>query len=148
MPSSWKQKEGLWLGHGHDFWIKDRTKEAGIKIRHDCPTLQMVGDFFTIPLQRSLFRVFCDGILGYKYSDALARYPGLLSTEERVGIVQLNDRGTEAHGDSEPVTVQPTTVSWADVVRTPKSTDARPLPRSTHTQIVLKELILSKQSSE
>ena len=66
------------------FWIKDRTKEAGIKIRH-CPTLQMVCDFFTKPLQGSLFRVFCDVILGYKHFDALALYPNL-STEERVGI--------------------------------------------------------------
>jgi hypothetical protein len=50
-------------GQGHDtsisdiFGSKDRTKEAGKKIRH-CPTLQMIGDFFTKPLQGSLFRVF------------------------------------------------------------------------------------------
>ena len=128
------------------FWIKDRTKEAGIQIRH-CPTLQMVGDFFTKPLQGGLFRVFRDVILGYKHSDALALYPDL-STEERVGIEQSNDSGIEAHGNRETVTVQPTSVSWADVVRTSKSTDARVLARSTPKQIVSKELILSKQSRE
>ena len=128
------------------FWIKDRTKEAGIQIRH-CPTLQMIGDFFTKPLQGSLFRVFRDVILGYKHPDALARYPGS-STEERVGMVRSDDSAIVSPVDSKPLTVQQTTVSWADVVRTPKSSDARLLVSSTHKQIVSKELILSKQSRE
>jgi hypothetical protein len=39
------------------FWMKDRVKSEGITIRH-CPTLQMVADFFTKPLQGTLFRKF------------------------------------------------------------------------------------------
>ena len=37
------------------FWIKDRTKDNDITIRH-CPTLQMLADFFTKPLQGALFK--------------------------------------------------------------------------------------------
>ena len=36
------------------FWIKDRVRDAGITVRH-CPTLQMIGDFFTKPLEGALF---------------------------------------------------------------------------------------------
>jgi hypothetical protein len=31
------------------FWIKDRVKDANVNIRH-CPTIEMLGDFFTKPL--------------------------------------------------------------------------------------------------
>ena len=65
------------------FWIKDRIKSEKITIRY-CPTLEMVGDFFTKPLQGNLFRKFRDVILGYKHVSSLATY---LPTpdEERVG---------------------------------------------------------------
>ena len=49
------------------FWIKDRTKANGIQIRH-CPTLQMLADFLTKPLQGSLFVKFRDVLLGYNTS--------------------------------------------------------------------------------
>jgi hypothetical protein len=77
------------------FWIKDRVKQEGINIRH-CPTLQMLADFFTKPLEGQLFRRFRDVILGYKHVDSLSQ--NLLasidehsSTEERVGKDQLED---------------------------------------------------------
>ena len=75
------------------FWIKDRTQQAGIKIRH-CPTLQMLGDFLTKPLQGNLFRTFRDVILGYKHIDslALALVP---SAEERVGDMRPGGCGTD-----------------------------------------------------
>jgi len=47
------------------FWIKDQTKALEIDVRH-CPTLTMLADFFTKPLNGSLFRKFRDVILGYK----------------------------------------------------------------------------------
>ena len=75
------------------FWIKDRTEQAGIKIRH-CPTLQMLGDFFTKPLQGNLFRKFRDVILGYEHVDSLALDP-LPTVEERVGEVRSDGRGTD-----------------------------------------------------
>lgn len=39
------------------FWLKDRTETEKIQIRH-CPTLHMLADFFTKPLQGNLFRGF------------------------------------------------------------------------------------------
>jgi hypothetical protein len=42
------------------FYIKDLTKELEIKIQH-CPTLRMLADFFTKPLEGSLFIKFRDG---------------------------------------------------------------------------------------
>ena len=36
------------------FWIKNRTEANRIAIRH-CPTLDMLADFFTKPLQDHLF---------------------------------------------------------------------------------------------
>ena len=65
-----------------------------------------------------------------------------------VGMVQSDDSAIVPQDASEPVTVQKTAVSWADVVRTPKSNDARPpLVCRTHKQVVSK-LILAKQSRE
>ena len=76
------------------FCIKDRTRAAGIKIRH-CPTEQMLGDFFTKPLQGSLFRKFRDAILGYSHVDSL-KDSSTMPTEERVGDKQ--DSQTGGHG--------------------------------------------------
>jgi hypothetical protein len=52
------------------FWIQDRLKQEDILVRH-CPTLQMLADFFTKPLQGALFRPFRDVLLGYKHVDTL-----------------------------------------------------------------------------
>ena len=65
------------------FWIKDRVKDGEIELRH-CPTLQMLADFFTKPLQGALFRKFRDVILGYKHVDSLALINPVPSFEERV----------------------------------------------------------------
>ena len=71
------------------FWIKDRTKSAGITVRH-CPTLHMLADFFTKPLQGSLFRKFRDVILGYKHVDSLV-LDTMSEPEERVESKQSAD---------------------------------------------------------
>jgi hypothetical protein len=65
------------------FFIKDRVRTEGIEIRH-CPTLQMLADFFTKPLQGNLFRKFRDVVLGYKNINALTLTTPI-PTEERVG---------------------------------------------------------------
>jgi hypothetical protein len=77
------------------FWIKDRVNNGNIKIRH-CPTLQMLADFFTKPLQGALFRKFRDVILGYKHVDSLAIADPTTPVEERVGDNRTNDGGTGA----------------------------------------------------
>jgi hypothetical protein len=71
------------------FWIKDRVQQEGIHIQH-CPTLQMLADFFTKPLEGALFHCFQDVILGYKHVDSLSTpvLPVLdkhSSSKERVG---------------------------------------------------------------
>jgi hypothetical protein len=76
------------------FWIADRTVAHGISIRH-CPTLCMLGDFFTKPLQGVLFRRFCDVILGYKHSSVLTNPSPTSAVEERVG-----DTGEKRSADS------------------------------------------------
>ena len=65
------------------FFIKDRVQAEDITIRH-CPTLEMLADFFTKPLQGNLFRKFRDLILGYVHIDTLTQTPQV-SVEERVG---------------------------------------------------------------
>lgn len=112
------------------FWIKDRTRGEDITVRH-CPTTQMLADFFTKPLQGTLFRRFRDVLLGHKHIDTLITDP-TPSAEERVGQERLNGHGTEqdtvnsnttGHNSStvppQPRKEQRVTklVSWADVVR-------------------------------
>ncbi|KAI2513954.1 Reverse transcriptase (RNA-dependent DNA polymerase) [Fragilaria crotonensis] len=103
------------------FWIKDRTESNGIQIRH-CPTLQMLADFFTKPLQGALFTKFCDVLLGYEHVDSLALDP-TSTLEERVGstVEQAAGRGTDGTNDDEITDVlnkNSTGVTcWADEVK-------------------------------
>lgn len=48
------------------FFITDRIQSREISFQH-CPTEDMVGDFFTKPLQGSRFRKFRDIVLNIKY---------------------------------------------------------------------------------
>ena len=104
------------------FWIKDRMEQEKITVRH-CPTLQMLGDFFTKPLQGGLFTRFRDVILGYKHVDTLSHVPAILSPlEERVGKCDLvisttvRDTSTVARTDTNMQKV-----TWAEVVKRGKS---------------------------
>ena len=56
------------------FFIQDVLKREDIELRH-CPTERMIADFYTKPLQGSLFEKMRDIIMG------LAPFPD----EERVG---------------------------------------------------------------
>ena len=97
------------------FFIKDRTASTGIVIRH-CPTLQMLADFFTKPLQGALFRRFRDVILGYKHIDTLADVDEPVA-QERVGERPTDGVSTasDSERDSQNV-VEVQKSSWADVV--------------------------------
>jgi hypothetical protein len=67
------------------FWLKDRAEAENIRIRH-CPTLQMLADFFTKPLQGNLFKRFRGVVLGHDHIDTLALVASDTGpTEERVG---------------------------------------------------------------
>ena len=88
------------------FFIKDQTEKENISVRH-CPTLKMLADFFTKPLQGSLFRKFRDVVLGYKHVDTLDTAPDS-AAQERVG---------ERPADAGSAPKESKKVSWADVVR-------------------------------
>ena len=64
------------------FYIKDLVEKGKIKIKH-CPTEKMVADFFTKPLQGSLFRYLRDFILGHRPISELKLESG--ASKERVG---------------------------------------------------------------
>jgi hypothetical protein len=53
------------------FFIKDRLRLGNIDVEEYCPTEQMLADFFTKPLQGSLFRKFRDVIMGHKHISTL-----------------------------------------------------------------------------
>ena len=78
------------------FGVKDHTKAHGIGIRH-CPTLQMLGDFFTKPLQGALFTRFRDVLLGYAHVDSLHYVAPTPPVEERVegNTSTPGDNGTD-----------------------------------------------------
>ena len=47
------------------FFVKDRVDKGEVRVEY-CPTLQMLGDFFTKPLQGALYIKFRDVIMGYE----------------------------------------------------------------------------------
>ena len=52
------------------FFLKDRVASGDIVLLH-CPTLDMIADFFTKPLQGKLFRRFRDVIMGITHHSSL-----------------------------------------------------------------------------
>ena len=53
------------------FWMKDCLKIENITLQY-CPTGHMIADFFTKPLQGSLFHKFRDIIVGHKHISDLS----------------------------------------------------------------------------
>ena len=54
------------------FFVKDKVDKEEIEVQF-CPTYWMIADYFTKPLQRNLFKLFRDLIIGYKHiGDILA----------------------------------------------------------------------------
>jgi hypothetical protein len=66
------------------FFITDHSKRRNISIVH-CPTEHMLADFFTKPLQGSLFRKFRSVLLGHAHTSSLCSPDPAVTTEERVG---------------------------------------------------------------
>ena len=67
------------------FFVKDRIDNGKLLIEY-CPTESMLADFFTKPMQGTLFRLFRDVILGHRPISDLVDY-SVQSTrsKERVG---------------------------------------------------------------
>jgi hypothetical protein len=51
------------------FYITDQIKEGNVSVTY-CPTLEMVSDYFTKPLQGSLFQTHRNAIMGLSESEA------------------------------------------------------------------------------
>jgi hypothetical protein len=83
------------------FWIKENLEDLHIKVRH-CRTLKMLADFFTKPLQGSLFRLFRDIILGKNRVISLDAIPALL-VEERVEEGLQSGRRTDIKNKNKSV---------------------------------------------
>jgi hypothetical protein len=56
------------------FWIKDRLGLENVEVVY-CPTEQMLADFFTKPLQGSLFRKLKAVVMGHKHVGTLKEIP-------------------------------------------------------------------------
>ena len=52
------------------FFVKDRVDKGELTMEY-CPTYQMLGDYFTKPLQGSLFNKFRRVIMGYEHISTL-----------------------------------------------------------------------------
>ena len=82
--------------HIRYFWIKDISEQEEIKIKH-CRTEIMIADFFTKPLQGSLFKKMRNIIMG------LSKFP----TEERVeDQTELREAVEEPRLNDNDVTVK------------------------------------------
>jgi hypothetical protein len=79
------------------FWIKETLEILGIKTRH-CHTSKMLADFFTKPLQGTVFILLRDAILGIIDINSID-LRDILSVEERVDILRQVGRGTD-QGDT------------------------------------------------
>jgi hypothetical protein len=75
------------------FFIKDRIANDDMRVVY-YPTECMLADFFTKPLQSTLFKKFRLVILGYKPVRSLEHYNALVADEERVGEEHPNDMDT------------------------------------------------------
>ncbi len=99
------------------FFIKDRLDIKEIDVQY-CPTEQMLADFFTKPLQGSLFRKFRDVIMGQKHIDSL-KEATTTPSQERVG--QSDMRKIVGNGDdgqkTDQTTQEPMSNMYADIVR-------------------------------
>jgi hypothetical protein len=100
------------------YFIKDRLLTEGIDVVY-CPTAKMLADFFTKPLQGSLFRKFRDVIMGLKHIDTLLEDDEAVSAKERVGS-NMGDSMESDIGETNPSCINRVTMgkqSWANVVR-------------------------------
>jgi len=65
------------------FFVADRVKSGEVYIKY-CPTDEMIGDFFTKPLQGYKFRKFRDAILNTQPEDKMVRFQTETSPQECV----------------------------------------------------------------
>ena len=98
--------------HIRHFFIRDRIENGELQLIY-CPTERMIGDYFSKPLQGSLFRIFRDVVMGIQQHSAVDSI--------------LNQRQEHVDkGDFEPGTVS--AAPW--LTPAPKSMGRRDRPSS------------------
>jgi hypothetical protein len=95
------------------FFIKDRIGLETIDLQH-CPTEQMLADFFTKPLQGSLFRKFRDVIMGHQHIDTLKSTSPPPSQERVEGKENVGNGADVRKADGR---TQPYKISYAAAAR-------------------------------
>ena len=91
------------------FFIKDQIEKGEINLVY-CSTKHMIDDFFSEPLQGSLFHRFCEMILGVTHPDDIQQVP--LKSQERVEDKDIPREYIESTGSNE----SNPTVSWRGIV--------------------------------
>lgn len=109
------------------FFVHDRVEAGEVSIQY-CPTGDMVADFFTKPLQGTLFRKFRDQILNNN--------PPLLHTAACRSVLEKLD--TRDKGDVNPDHVRSADEGWTVVQRKTKKGKLKP-----SEEVRGKELVVS-----
>ena len=72
------------------FFITDRIDKKHIKVEY-CPTLEMIADFFTKPLQGALFHKFWNAVLGIEECDFDKYELEYLNALEKYNLMEPTD---------------------------------------------------------
>jgi hypothetical protein len=108
------------------FFVKDRIQLEGLDVQH-CPTEQMLADFFTKPLQGSLFRKFRDVVMGDRHINSPKEVKPTPS-QERVGEHETPENiGDVPDGQTTDGNVSQPQIkaSCADILKRPRITEAK-----------------------
>jgi hypothetical protein len=101
------------------FFIKDRLELDGIDVQY-FPTEQMLADFFTKPLQGSLFRKFREVIMGHKHINTLKNTTPSASQErvrKREQIGNKMEHGASDRWKADEEILRPSITTYADIAR-------------------------------
>jgi hypothetical protein len=100
------------------FFITDRIAKKEVAVQY-CPTLQMVADYFTKPLQGALFYKFRDQILGLAPMETIHgnQRSVLKSNPASVRSQQSMSEGLARSDVRKRLKVAPSQRTWAEVVR-------------------------------
>ena len=107
------------------FFVKDRVDKDEIKIEY-CPTGDMLADYFTKPLQGSMFNKFRNVIMGYAHVSSLkSNYSSVpdIENKERVEKYAKKDENIKSenvfsnHGSKLNEVSRLTPQTYAEVVR-------------------------------
>jgi len=100
------------------FFIKDRIASGDIILEH-CPTEEMLADFFTKPLQGSLFKKFRAVVMGHAHISTLKGTP-VAPSQERVGVCKrAGSKRPGANGVkfAEPVVTKVNKKTYVEVLK-------------------------------